>query len=226
MNIKYSHKKQEMREDPVLEFLFKAKEYCAQNANSLVGIGIGVVIVIGFVLVYSQMKRSSQEKAETAFGQAMIEYNNRAVDKAVEDFRIVADNYKNTPEGAMSAFMLGSIYFNVSRYDEAITWFETSASKKSPVDFISGEAWEGIAGCFEAKGDIPKALEYYQKALDDGKIKYRRAAITWKMALLNQKMNNSDRAKVLCQQIISDSTATDFRQRAENLLAALEAVSG
>jgi hypothetical protein len=39
-------------------------------------------------------------------------------------------------------------------------------------------------------------------------------------------MNNGDRAKALCQQIISDSTATEFRQRAENLLAALEAVSG
>jgi hypothetical protein len=39
-------------------------------------------------------------------------------------------------------------------------------------------------------------------------------------------MNNGELAKTLCQQIISDSTATDYRQRAENLLAALEAVSG
>jgi tetratricopeptide (TPR) repeat protein len=226
VNIKYSQKKQEMREDPVLEFLFKAKDYFAKNANALAGVAIAVVLVILVVVVYNYTKSKSQEKAEAAFGQAMIEYNNRAVDKAVEDFRIVADNYTSAPEGAMSAFMLGSIYFNVSRYDEAITWFEKAASKKTSVDFINGEAQEGIAGCYEAKGDIPRALEYYQKALDDGKIAYRHAAITWKLALLNRQMNNGERAKTLCQQIIADSTATDYRQRAENLLAALEAVSG
>lgn len=94
------------------------------------------------------------------------------------------------------------------------------------MEFINGEALEGIAGCYEAKGDIPKAIGYCQQALDDSHYQYRRAAITWKLALLNQKMNNGERAKTLCQQIISDSTATDYRQRAENLLAALEAVSG
>ena len=226
MNIKYSQKKQEMREDPVLEFLFKAKEYVTKNANALVGVGIAAVVIVGFLLVYAQMKRSSQEKASDAFGQAMIEYNDHAVDKAVEQFGIIADNYKNTPQGAMSALMLGSIYFNVGRYDEAITWFETAASRKNIVEFINGEALEGIAGCYEAKGDIPKAIGYCQQALDDIHYQYRRAAITWKLALLNQKMNNGERAKTLCQQIISDSTATDYRQRAENLLAALEAVSG
>ncbi len=226
MNIKYSQKKQEMREDPVLEFLFKVKEYVTKNANTLVGVGIAVVLVAGFLLVYSQMKRSSQEKASEAFGQAMIAYNNRAADKAVEQFGIVADNYKSTPESAMSAYMLGSIYFNVGRFDEAITWFETAASRKTAADFISGESLEGIAGCYEAKGDLPKAIGYYQQALDDSRIKYRFAAISWKLALLNQKMNNGERAKTLCQQIIADSAASDYRQRAENLLAVLEASSG
>jgi tetratricopeptide (TPR) repeat protein len=226
VNIKYSHKKQEMREDPVLEFLFKAKDYFAKNANTLVGVVIVVVIVIGGTLIYTQLKKSSQEKASAAFGQAMVEYNNRAVDKAVEQFGIVADNYKNTPEGAMSAFMLGSIYFNVGRYDEAITWYETAASRKSTINFINGEAQEGIGGCYEAKGDLPKAIEHLQLALDDKRISYRRAAITWKLALLNQKLNNGDQVKALCKKIIDDSTASDYRQKAENLLASLDAISG
>jgi hypothetical protein len=39
-------------------------------------------------------------------------------------------------------------------------------------------------------------------------------------------MNNGERAKTLCQQIIADSTAADYHQRAGNLLAVLEAASG
>ena len=87
MNIKYSQKKQELREDPVLEFFFKTKEYAVKNANMLIGIGIVLVIAVGFYFVYSQMKHSTMQKAEDAFGQAMIDYNNDAIDKAVEEFR-------------------------------------------------------------------------------------------------------------------------------------------
>ena len=81
-------------------------------------------------------------------------------------------------------------------------------------------------GCYEAKGDLPKAIEHLQLALDDKRISYRRAAITWKLALLNQKLNNGDQVKALCKKIIDDSTASDYRQKAENLLASLDAISG
>ncbi len=215
-----------MREDPILEFFFKSKEYIVKNANMLLGAGIVVVFIVGFFLIYTQMKKSSQEKARDAFGQAMVEFNNRVLDRAVEDFRVVFENHRGTPEGTMSAYMLGSIFYNIGRYDEAIQWFESAAVKKSSVEFIVGEAMEGIAGCYETKGDITKALEYYQKALGDGRISYRHAAISWKMALLNQKINNNARAKALCQEIIANTSAVDYRQRAENLLAVLEAASG
>jgi tetratricopeptide (TPR) repeat protein len=226
MNIKFSQKKQEMRDDPVLDFFLNAKQYVAKNANTM----IGVIIVVAFVgivaLVYLQIKRSGSEKAEEAFGNAMIEYNNRAIEKAVEDFRIVADNHRTTSPGVMSALMLGGIFSNMGRYDEAIQWFEAAGSKKSGPGFVGAEALEGCANCYEAKGDIPKALEYLGKALRDDRNRYRHAAIRWKMALLNEKIKDVVHAKTFCREILSDTTATDYRKPAENLLAVLEAMSG
>jgi tetratricopeptide (TPR) repeat protein len=148
------------------------------------------------------------------------------VDKAIEEFRIVADNHRNTPQGAESAQMLGSTFLNMGRYDDAIKWFEIASGAKNELGFVVGGALEGLANCYEAKGDIPKALTFLEKALHDDQLKYRHTAIRWKMALLNQKINNGVRAQGLCREILSDTSATDYRQRAENLLASLTASNG
>jgi hypothetical protein len=226
LNIKYSQKKQEMREDPVLEFFFKTKDFVLKNVNILIGAAVVVTLSIGVVFIYSLIQRSSGEKAEEAFGKALIDYNNRTLEKAIEGFRVVAENHHGTSQGIISAHMLGGIFFSMGRYDEAIQWFEMAANAKGELGFVGAETQEGLAGCFEAKGKLPQALEHLEKALRDDRIRYRHAAIRWKMALVNQKLNDAVRAKALCREILSDTAATEYRQRAENLLAVLEATSG
>lgn len=215
-----------MREDPVLEFFFKAKEFVLKNINILIGAVVVVTVAVGVVFIYSLIQRSSSEKAEEAFGKALIDYNNRALEKAIDGFRVVAENHHGTSQGIMSAHMLGGIFFGMGRYDEAIQWFEMAVNAKGDLGFIGAETQEGLASCYEAKGKLPRALEYFEKALRDDRIIYRHAAIRWKMALVNQKLNDAVRAKALCREIMSDTAAAEYRQRAENLLAALEATSG
>jgi tetratricopeptide (TPR) repeat protein len=226
LNIKFSQKKKELREDPVIETFFQTKEFVLKNLNMLVGTAIVLAFAVVVLVVYSWMRSDSLAKAEAAFGIAMIEYSNRNIEKAVENFRIVADNHRNTPQGTMSSIMLGSIFLSMGRHDDAIKWFEVAAPKKGELGFLGAQAFEGLAAAFEAKGDVPKALEYLEKALRDDRAKYRHAAVRWKMALLNQKIKNAGRAETLCREILSDTTASDYRQQAENLLAVLGAGAG
>jgi len=227
LNIKYSKQKQEMREDPVLDSFFKAKDFVQHNVNTIIGVGTVIVFAVGFLFFYGRMRDSTLSKSEDAFGMAMVEYTNHNVEKAVEQFRIVADNHRSTPQGTMSAHMLGSIFFSMGRYDDAIKWFEVASTAKKELGFIGGSALEGLAGCHEAKGDIAKALEYLEKAIADNRVVYRHSAIRWKMALLYQKSNNLARAIALCREIIADSTAApDLQPKATNLIAAMEAASG
>lgn len=215
-----------MREDPVLDFLFKAKSIVIKNLNLLMGIVLVLAFALIFTIIYSQIRKSSIAKAEEAFGNAMIEYNNRNIEKAIEGFRIVADNHRNIPQGSTSAYMLGSIFLALNRYDEAIQWFNAVSTKNKDIGFISGEALEGLAGCYESKGDIPKALEFLDKAIKNDQIKYRHTAIRWKMALLYRKINKNVQAETLCKEMLSDTAIGDLRQPVENLLAALTATNG
>ena len=226
MNIKFSQKKQDIRDDPVMDFFLNAKKYAVKYANIFTGVGIVVAAAAAIFFIYLQTRQAGSDKAQSGFGRAMIEFNNRNIEKAVDEFRTVAENYSGTPSGAESALMLGSIFFNSGRYDDALQWFEKAATHGTSLGFVGGEACEGLASCYEAKGDIQKAMDCLDKALRDDGVRYRHAAIRWKMALMSRKVNNAARAKALCNEILSDTSAADYRQRAENLLAVLEAVPG
>lgn len=215
-----------MRDDPVLDLLFKAKSVIIKNLNSMIGAVLVVVFAFGFMAIYSQIRKSSLGKAEEAFGNAMIEYNNRNIEKAIEGFRMIADNHRGLPQGAQSAYMLGSISLTLNRYDEAIQWFNAVSQTDKKIGFISGGALEGLANSYESKGDTPKALEYLEKALKNDQIKYRYNALRWKMALLYQKINKSAMSETLCKEMLSDTTIGDLRQSVENLLATLTATKG
>jgi len=122
--------------------------------------------------------------------------------------------------------MLGSLFLAMNRYDEAIQWFNAVPTAKKSIGFMGGEALEGLALCYESKGDNAKALEYLGQAAKNDQIKYRYPAIRWKMALLYQKLNQNDQAVKLCKEMLSDTTIGDLRQSVQNLLAALSATNG
>ena len=220
MNIKYSKHKHELKDDPLINLLLKSKEYLLKNSNVLVGIIIVIVFFIGASLVFNNIRTSSEGKAQEAFGKALISYNDKNFDKAIDQFRIVVENHRSAPQSIFSSFLLGRILFDQGKYDEAITWFENAVSQKKSAQFIGGEALEGIAACYEYKGDTKSAMEYLGKALNDKRISYRHSAIRWKMALLSSSKDFS-RSRELCQQIIADTTAVQYHQQAQNLLATM-----
>jgi tetratricopeptide (TPR) repeat protein len=220
LEIKFSKKKQEMRQDPFLDFLARAKEFGETKGNALTAAGIAVCLVVAGVLVYGYLQRSGEGKAVDAFGKAMVAYSIGDERGAVEAFRTVVDNNKNSPQAAYSAYVLGSMFLRQQKYDEAITWFGTAASGNVKSAFVAADAQEGLAECYEAKGNREEALKCLSKALEDSRLRYRQAAIAWKAALISREMGHNDEAERYCRRIESDTTsqAASYRQKAENLV--------
>ena len=234
MEIKYSKKKQEMRSDPVMEFIIQAKDFFIGQSNLLMGIGVGVLIVLGGVMIYSSVKKSSVHKAQEAFGRALIAYEASSVnnasaaenlEKAVEAFKTVVDNNKNSPQAIYSAYILGNIFLRQQRYDESITWFNAAVSSSAQTGFVGASALEGLASCYEAKGNLQESLKFLKKAADDGRLKYRGPELAWKAALISKELRSYEEAKGFCGKIIADtvSAAAAYRQKAENLLTEIHA---
>jgi tetratricopeptide (TPR) repeat protein len=215
-----------MRDDPFIDFLFKVKEFYKKNPNAIFGGALIIVCALLFFFIYSAKHGTSFTKADEAVGNAWSAYNSRNLDKAVQEFQGIVKEYPSTPQGAESAQMLGSIFLGQEKFDEAIKWFTIASSGKGDLASLTGLSLEGLASCYEAKGDPKRAIENLEKALGEDQLKYRHPAIRWKMALLNQKISQPVRAQTLCKEILSDTTAREYQQRAENLLAALSASNG
>jgi tetratricopeptide (TPR) repeat protein len=222
VNITYSKKKQELRRDPVMDSIGRGYEFLKKNSSTITGALVVALFVLISVSVYRSIRESSMLKAEEAFGRAMTAFAAGEQSKAIELFTIVADNHEHTPHAAYSAYMLGSISLSYERYDEAITWLEVARARQKGAGFVGAAALEGLLTAFEGKGDLAKAAEYGRKALAEESIAYRYPAIRWKMALLSRQLGRLDEVRGYCDQIVADSLALDFRQKAENLLVELQ----
>lgn len=218
MEIKHNKKKQEMRRDPVLEGIVKAKELATENSNRLIVILAAILLAAGGYFAYTHVKKQSIGKAQEAFGAAMIAYSARDTAKAVETLTLVVDNHRGTPQAGYAAYLLGDMYLGAGKYDQAIKWLDI-ATRRTNAGFVSGEALEALAVCYEATGDLEQAVEYYRLALGDERISYRFPAIRWKLALVLFRSDQPDEAKRYCEELVGDTLAGEYRAKAENLLA-------
>jgi TolA-binding protein len=224
VEIKYSKKKQEMRQDPLLDFLSDAKEFIDKNSNSIMIGVIAVCVVLAGGWAYQYFKKSGEEKAQEAFGKAMVAYQSGDETKAVDAFKAVIENYRKSPHASYSSFVLGNLFMQQGKFDEAITWFKDAESANPHTGFVGADALEGLSACYEAKGNREEALGYLQKALLDQRIRNRFPELAWKAALLCRDMGNLVDAKRFCEQIVGDTTAhaSSYKQKAGNFLTEIQ----
>jgi tetratricopeptide (TPR) repeat protein len=117
--------------------------------------------------------------------------------------------------------MLGHLYLEQGSYDEAATWFDVAAQHKK-AGFVAGEALEGLALSYEAKGQVEKAVEYLEKALEKKSLAYRYPELRWKLALLNRRLGRYEQTRSYCKAIVNDTLATKMKQKAQNLLVEIK----
>lgn len=206
--------------DPLIDGLVRTRAFISKNGTFVAVFLVAVVVLVVAGIVYNGMRESQIKKAQEVFGVGIMEYNAEQFDNALAYFTEAADKYKNTPQGAMSAFMAGSIYLQEKNVDRALTWFEAAVGGSGD-GFVKGQALEGLATAYEEKGDTAAAVRYLEKVLRNKEAAHRHSAVRWKLALLNR--NNATAVGVYCRELLADTLATSYHQKAENLMAAVNA---
>ncbi|MBN1980922.1 MAG: tetratricopeptide repeat protein [Chitinivibrionales bacterium] len=222
MNIQYSKKKEELRRDPLLEFLAQAKQYVQKYNRHFIASAIGIVVVVAGIQLYGYVNKSSMAKAKDSFGRAMILYSDNKETDAIEAFKGVVEKYGQSPQAAYSAYMIGQILVAKGKFDDAIPWLEKGFSIRKNTGFIQGNCLEALGVCYEAKGDLQKAQSYLEKSLNEPLSAYRHTEVRWKLALINKKLGDKNKATEYCNAIVADTTASMLKQKAENLLIQMQ----
>ncbi len=226
MDIKVSKKKEDARRDPLIETLLKLKTASSSHSRQLIVVGVVVLLAIGGAVIMTHMRRAALRRADKAFGQALIVYKSGETQAAIDELSKVATEHRGTPHGAYAAYLVGSLLLENARYEEAISSFEAASKGPEKAGFVPAAALEGLSKAYEGLGEYEKAIEYARRALEDGRLEHRAPALRWRLALLLKETRKPQRAVAYCEQLVQDSLAMGYHQKARNLLAELQVAPG
>lgn len=218
MNITQNKKKDELRDDPLVDFLTKVKISITKYNRQIISVAVAVALIYGGYMAYTSMKKSTISQAKQKFGSAMLLYSEKKEAEAVAGFKEVIEKFGSTAHAAYSAYMIGQISIEKAQYDDAIKWFEKGYEAGDNAGFIRGSCVEALGVCYDAINDQKKAISFFEKALQDQSIAYRHPDIRWRLALLNKKLGDKEKVMYYCNKIVADTLAYNLKQKAENLL--------
>jgi len=171
---KITHK--EIKKDKLVTGYFEARNWLDNDDNKKkIYIGVGVLIalvVVGFL--YFNNKSAKNEEAEVKLSSVIILYEQGKYPEAVNGdpttnttgLANIVNEYGSTESGETAKLYLGNCYFNMKDYDNALKQFDDYGGDN---DIVKASCISGMGAVYEAKGDLKKAGEYFEKAANVNK---------------------------------------------------------
>jgi tetratricopeptide (TPR) repeat protein len=171
---KITHK--EIKKDKLVTGYFEARNWLDNDDNKKkLYIGVGVLIalvVVGFL--YFNNKSAKNEEAEVKLSSVIILYEQGKYPEAVNGdpttnttgLANIVNEYGSTESGETAKLYLGNCYFNMKDYDNALKQFDDYGGDN---DIVKASCISGMGAVYEAKGDLKKAGEYFEKAANVNK---------------------------------------------------------
>ncbi len=166
---KITHK--EIKKDKLVTSYFQIKEWFSKAENKKrIYSGIGVVIVIAaLIFFYVNNRKAKNEDAETKLSAVISLYDQNNFQAAINGdpasnimgLKEIVDKYGSTESGETAKLYLGNCYYNINDYDNALKQFQDYSGSNN---IIKASCLSGVGAVYEAKGDLKKAGEFFEKA--------------------------------------------------------------
>ncbi|MEO8513858.1 MAG: tetratricopeptide repeat protein [Ignavibacteria bacterium] len=166
---KITHK--EIKQDKLVTGYFEARNWFSNDDNKKkVYIGIGVIValvVVGFL--YMNNRKAKNEEAEMKLSSVISLYEQGKYPESVNGdpatgvmgLAQIVNEYGSTNSGETAKLYLGNCYYNMKDYDNALKQYDSYGGDN---DIVKASCVSGVGAVYEAKGDLKKAGEYFEKA--------------------------------------------------------------
>lgn len=171
---KITHK--EIKKDKLVTAYFNVKEWflSAENKRKLYTVAGTLVVIVILVFFYIHNKKEKNDEAELKLSSVISVYDQNQYKEAIDGdpsknimgLKDIVDRYGSTESGETAKLLLGNCYFNLGDYDNALKQFEDYSGGN---DIIKASCLSGIGAVYEAKGDMKKAGEYFEKSTEVNK---------------------------------------------------------
>lgn len=218
--------KKEIKQDTLVTWYAEATSFYEKQKRAIGIIATAIIVVVIAGLVYAKNRADNNERAMAEIGQVRELFDQgqyqAAIDgvpeRSIPGLKSIVDNYGNSKGGDLARFLLASAYYNLGKYDEALTQFEAF----SPSDeLLTASRYGGIAQCYEGKKNYSEAAGYFEKA--GGKYpKNVTAAENLNNAARNYALaGNKEKSLELYKRLKKDYPTSQYARDAERFIAEL-----
>jgi len=215
--------KKELKKDPYIEFLAKAKNNVDKNRTLYMRWALGVVTVIVAVAFFSNNLQKSKDAAAESLGKAMVTLASGDVDNATLQFEFVADEYDNNESGNLAKYYLARSHFNDKDYLAASSYLNEIADASFKLIQFPLSIYKMLALVALEDGDQAAAVDHYEQALAKAEVTQQEQNIVLDLADVLLTMGDFGRSLKLVQKVLDEAAPrTPVHNRAEELFGRIE----
>ena len=215
--------KKELKKDPYIEFLAKAKNNVDKNRTLYMRWALGVVAVIVAVAFVSNNLQKSKDAAAESLGKAMVTLASGDVDNATLQFEFVADEYDNNESGNLAKYYLARSHFNDKDYLAASSYLNEIADASFKLTQFPFSIYKMLALIALEDGDQAAAVDHYEQALAKAEVTQQEQNIVLDLADVLLTMGDFGRSLELVQKVLDEAAPrTPVHNRAEELFGRIE----
>ena len=215
--------KKELKKDPYLEFLAKAKNNVDENKTLYMRWALGTMAVIVAVVFVSNNLLKSKDASAVSLGKALVTLASGDIDNATLQFEFVAEEYDNNESGTLAKYYLARAYFNDKDYLAASSYLNEIADASFKLAQFPVSIYKMLAFIALENMDHEAAIDYYELALSKSEIVQQEQNITLNLANILLTIGDFGRSLDLVQTVLDEATPrTPLHNRAEELFGRIE----
>jgi tetratricopeptide (TPR) repeat protein len=203
--------KKELLEPDKLQILFLNIREFAETYRTRIYAGAGglllVFLLAGGWYVYNLHYESSADKMYNRVIEASLKSGSPAGDAdAIKSLKELIKQYPKSSTALTVYYRLGNLYYSRKEYDPAIEAYQNYLKTADPDNDLITLAYNGLGACMEAKGDFPKALESYEKAMKTSRAASFEVINFVNVARVYEAMNNPAKASEFYRKALTKTT--------------------
>ena len=196
--------KSELREDEFVEWIMEAADYVRERSKIFIAGVVGLFAVV--VVIQLVLKAEEEHRIEAAkkLGHLWRAEEERRSEDAIRLGEELIADYSGTGAAGRGLVFLANNYYTQERYSEARNLYQTYLDEYGTLDILVFAAWNGLAACLEAQGNLQKAAEKYQEYASLHKTSLQASLALFEAARCYGLAGNSSSQLTLLKQITTE----------------------
>ena len=160
---KNNDEQKDIRNDFLLELLYKLQNYYVENKKIVNKISISIACFLSILFLFLYINTNRNFEADKIFTRGMSYFKSGDIELALIEFNDLKLNFNSTRKGNLADYFLGKIYFDKNNYNDAFPYLNTYLKKGKSDSYLSS-SYSMLAIISVKEGKFSEAGQKFSKA--------------------------------------------------------------